>query len=73
MKKLLAEKPVSYYETFLGLNHLNERYKFLEENGFITYGAVVTGPVKELLKLRDVEGVQGEQLGEVELWNWENQ
>ncbi|MCP2034513.1 hypothetical protein L1279_001500 [Planomicrobium sp. HSC-17F08] len=73
IKKLLAEKPVSYYETFLGLNHLNERYKFLEENGFITYGAVVTGPVKELLKLRDVEGVQGEQLGEVELWNWENQ
>ena len=33
--------------------------------------AVVTGPVKELLKLKDASFVQGEQLGEVELWNWE--
>ena len=42
------------------------------ENGFTVYEAVVTGPVKELLKLADEEKIQGEQLGEVELWNWEN-
>ncbi|WP_161787027.1 anti-sigma factor C-terminal domain-containing protein [Planococcus sp. CAU13] len=73
IEALLSEKPSSYYEGFLGLGHLEERYNYLKENGFIVYGAVVTGPVKELLKLQDEEMIQGEQLGEVELWNWENQ
>ncbi len=71
MEKLLAEKPSSYYEGFLSLGHLEERYNYLKENGFVVYGAVVTGPVKELLKLQDEEMIRGEQLGEVELWNWE--
>lgn len=72
METLLSEKPSAYHEFFLGLGHLNERYDYLKENGFTVYGAVVTGPVKELLKLADEEGIQGEQLGEAELWNWEN-
>ncbi|WP_158599108.1 anti sigma factor C-terminal domain-containing protein [Planococcus salinus] len=71
MGALLAEKPSSYYEGFLGLGHLPERYEYLQENGFTAYGAVVTGPVKELLKLEGEELVHGEQLGEVELWDWE--
>jgi len=70
MKELL-KKSKSYYENFLGLSHLEEKYEYLQEEGFIVYGAVVTGPVKELLKLKDAPFVQGEQLGEVELWNWE--
>ncbi|WP_341961056.1 anti-sigma factor [Planococcus maritimus] len=72
METLLSEKPSAYHEFFLGLSHLNERYDYLMDNGFTVYGAVVTGPVKELLKLADEERIQGEQLGEVELWNWEN-
>ncbi|WP_164669665.1 anti-sigma factor [Virgibacillus doumboii] len=70
MKELL-NKSKSYYEDFLGLGHLEERYQYLKEEGFTVYGAVVTGPVKELLKLKNAGFVQGEQLGEVELWNWE--
>lgn len=70
MEKLL-QKSKSYYENFLGLGHLEEKYEYLVKEGFIVYGAVVTGPVKELLKLKDASFLQGEQLGEVELWNWE--
>ncbi|UOQ84721.1 anti-sigma factor [Gracilibacillus salinarum] len=67
----LLEKPESYYQDFLRLGHLEERYQYLEEEGFSVYGAVVTGPAKELLTLQEADFVQGEQLGEVELWNWE--
>lgn len=70
MEKLL-QKSESYYERFLGLRHLEDQYDYLTEEGFIVYGAVVTGPVKELLKLQDLAFIQGEQLGEVQLWNWQ--
>lgn len=70
MEKLL-NKSKFYYQDLLGFDHLPEKYKYLKENGFTVYGAVVTGPVKELLKLQDATFVQGEQLGEVELWNWD--
>lgn len=70
MEKILAES-VSYQKDFLGLPHLQERYDYIQENGFVTFGAVVTGPVKELLKLQDVEGIHSPMLGEVELWNWD--
>ena len=70
MKALLDEKK-SYYENFLGLYNLKERYQFLKDEGFIVYGAVVTGPVKELLKLKDVEEIHGERLGEIDFWNWD--
>lgn len=71
MKEIL-NKSDSYYENFLRLGHLEEKYNYLKDEGFIVYGAVVTGPVKELLKLKDAPFIRGEQLGEVELWNWEN-
>ncbi|SES62291.1 Sigma factor regulator N-terminal [Oceanobacillus limi] len=67
----LLEKPESYYQDFLRLGHLEEKYQYIKDEGFTVYGAVVTGPAKELLKLQDATFVQGEQLGEVELWNWE--
>lgn len=70
MNKLLSEKSSDYIEFFLGINNLKARSEFLDDNGFMVYGAVVTGPVKELLKLREEEVVRGEQLGAVELWNW---
>lgn len=67
----LLNKSESYYEQFLSLGHLEEKYQYLNEEGFTVYGAVVTGPVKELLKLQHEPFVQGEQLGEVKLWNWQ--
>jgi hypothetical protein len=46
------------------------RYKYVKENGIHVYGVVVTGPVKELLKLKDVDTIHSPALGEVRLWNW---
>ncbi|MFJ7733758.1 anti sigma factor C-terminal domain-containing protein [Lysinibacillus sp. NPDC097231] len=72
MEKLLDNEKKSYIEEFLGVSHLQERYDYLKTNGFQAYGAVVTGPTKELLKLKNVEGISNEALGNVELWNWDN-
>lgn len=72
MEKLLNNEMNSYIEDFLGLSHLQERYDYLKKNGFQAYGAVVTGPTKELLKLKNIEGISNQKLGDVELWNWDN-
>lgn len=57
-------------EMLLQTSHLEERYNYVKENGFQVFGAVVTGPVKELLKLQEEKAIRGAQLGEVEIWNW---
>ncbi|TGB01100.1 anti-sigma factor [Halobacillus salinus] len=49
---------------------LDERIDYLEANGLKAYGGVVTGPTKELLKLRDNEAIREVHIGEVRLWNW---
>ncbi|WP_421382083.1 anti sigma factor C-terminal domain-containing protein [Bacillus salacetis] len=71
MKTFLEEESEGYYDSFLGLDHLQERYDYLKKEGFTVYGAVVTGPVKELLKLKDIEGIHGVQVGGMEYWNWD--
>ncbi|WP_379155246.1 anti-sigma factor [Paenibacillus sp. sgz5001063] len=43
---------------------------YLQEHGVQLYGAVVTGPVKELLKLKEEPWVSNIRIGEVRLWNW---
>ena len=60
-----------YYERLLGLSALQQQHTYIQDEGFTAYGAVVTGPVKELLKLKELETIQSVQLGEVELWNWD--
>lgn len=70
MKNLLDNESTSYRENFLGLSYLEERYNYLMKEGFQVYGAVVTGPVKELLKLKENEQIQGANLGEMTYWNW---
>jgi hypothetical protein len=70
MKNLIENESASYRESFLGLSHLEKRYDYLMKEGFQVYGAVVTGPVKELLKLRENEQIQGANLGEMSYWNW---
>jgi len=72
MEKLLNNEKKSYIEDFLGLSHLQERYDYLKKNGFQAYGAVVTGPTKNLLMLRYIEGISDQKLGNVEFWNWYN-
>lgn len=74
MEGLLKNESQSYYENFLGLDHLKERHQYLKKNGFIVYGAVVTGPVKELLKLKkknkSVLHTLGEGVLELGLKGW---
>ncbi len=48
------------------------RYAYIKEHGINVYGLVVTGPTKELLKLKDIEVIHSPGLGEVKLWNWFN-
>ncbi|QFG00127.1 hypothetical protein PB01_15545 [Psychrobacillus glaciei] len=57
-------------EVLLDTSHLQERYHYLNEEGFQAYGAVVTGPVKELLKLKELKEIRSVQLGEITYWNW---
>jgi len=51
---------------------LDRRNDYLQKNGIKVYGVVVTGPTKELLKLRELPTIQRPALGDVALWNWFN-
>ncbi|MEY9094249.1 anti sigma factor C-terminal domain-containing protein [Paenibacillus sp. RC84] len=48
---------------------LDKRIRYLKDNGIKTYGAVVTGPVKDLAALSNNPLVRGIKVGEVRLWN----
>ena len=50
---------------------LKQRLDYVKENGVQVYGAVVTGPTKELLRLKEVEEIKFPVLGEVTWWNWQ--
>lgn len=69
MEIMLAEK-TGVAETLLETEHLQERYDYINEHGFKAYGAVVTGPVKELLKIQEITGIHSVSLGEIKQWNW---
>lgn len=57
-------------EQLLHTTHLEERYHYVNEHGFQVFGAVITGPVKELLKLQELDELHSVQMGEIEYWNW---
>ncbi len=59
-------KKVSRYHKL----HLGERLAYIQEKGVRIYGVVVTGPTKELLKLKQEPWVRRAVLGEVSLWSW---
>lgn len=61
--KSIANKVIPFID-------LDDSISYLEKNGVKLYGAVVTGPVKELLKLKEEEWVSNMHVGEVRLWNW---
>jgi hypothetical protein len=52
---------------------LENRLSYLQKNGVKLYGAVLTGPTKELLKLQGEEEVNAPFVGAVEWWNWDQQ
>jgi hypothetical protein len=52
---------------------IDEAIDYLETNGVKLYGAVVTGPTKELLKLQEEPWVKTVRVGEVRLWNWDDE
>ena len=71
--KFLAENEKIAHKLYRGdpeQLRLGERNKYLQENGVRTYGVIVTGPSKELLKLRDLGNIRYPALGDIELWNW---
>ncbi|WP_409343070.1 anti sigma factor C-terminal domain-containing protein [Paenibacillus sp. MBLB4367] len=49
-----------------------QRLAYLRNNGVIVYGGVVTGPVRELEKLREDREFHHFQLGRIEVWNWQD-
>lgn len=48
------------------------RLQYLKANGVKVYGAVVTGPIRELEKLKDEADFFDFKLGKIEIWNWRN-
>ncbi|MDR0268345.1 anti sigma factor C-terminal domain-containing protein [Paenibacillus sp.] len=49
---------------------MKKSLEYVEKNGVKIYGTVVTGPTKEVLKLREDPTVSGICIGKVALWNW---
>ncbi|MEK3890643.1 anti-sigma factor [Bacillus sp. FSL K6-3431] len=49
---------------------LDKRIKYLEKNGIKHYGIVVTGPTKEILKLKEEKLISSVEVDEVGFWNW---
>jgi hypothetical protein len=52
---------------------LEQRYSFLQKNGVKIYGAVLTGPTKELLKLQGEKEMNSPFVGSIDWWNWDQQ
>ncbi|TFJ93406.1 anti-sigma factor [Lentibacillus salicampi] len=50
---------------------LEESINFLKSNGIQHYGAVITGPTKEILKLQNEQLIKELKVDEVEFWNWD--
>ncbi|GED68942.1 hypothetical protein BRE01_26440 [Brevibacillus reuszeri] len=54
-----------------GKPHITERYQYMQEKGVRIYGAVLTGPTKELLKLKQEKSITAAFLGKIDWWNWD--
>jgi hypothetical protein len=52
---------------------LEKRFSYLQKNGVKLYGAVLTGPTKELLKLQGEKEVNAPFVGTIDWWNWDQQ
>ncbi|TCZ80074.1 hypothetical protein E0485_04245 [Paenibacillus albiflavus] len=54
------------------LRNIDDNIQYLEKNGVKLYGVVVTGPTKEILKLKDLQWISVMRMGEARLWNISN-
>ncbi|WP_051542042.1 anti-sigma factor [Clostridium lundense] len=50
---------------------LQKGIDYINSNGVKIYGMVITGPSKEILKLKQEQWIKGINVGDVQLWNWE--
>ncbi|MCT2534806.1 anti-sigma factor [Aquibacillus koreensis] len=48
-----------------------KRLSYLKENELAVYGATVTGPIREIERLKEEEMFYEFNLGGIEVWNWE--
>ncbi len=71
LQLLLEYKSIT--RSVVSTNLIKEALDYANEHGVQIYGVVVTGPVKELLKLQEVSFVKAIRIGEVRLWNWNNE
>lgn len=58
------------YVNYNGVDMDKQRLAYLKNNGVLVYGASVTGPVRELEKLKEEQVFHSFELGQVEIWNW---
>ncbi|SFL58183.1 Sigma factor regulator N-terminal [Paenibacillus sp. 1_12] len=49
---------------------LDAAVQYIDTHGVKLYGVVLTGPTKELLKLKEESWVSSIRIGEVRFWNW---
>ena len=70
IKDLLRKGP-NYYEKWLGLHDLPKKYTCIQKEGLQVYGAVITGPSQELLRLQQENQLYNIQIGEIAFWNWD--
>lgn len=50
--------------------YLDKKINFVEKNGVKILGMVITGPTKEILKLKQETWIRGVTVGEIDWWNW---
>jgi hypothetical protein len=50
---------------------VKQTLNYIQNNGVQIYGMTITGPSKQLLKLKEEAFIAHIRLGEVRLWNWE--
>lgn len=55
---------------YFGDLNLSKRIDYLEKNGFMHYGVVLTGPTKEVLKLKKETWSKSIEVDEVSFWSW---
>ncbi|UNK16983.1 anti-sigma factor C-terminal domain-containing protein [Paenibacillus sp. N3/727] len=56
---------------YYGVDQDKQRLAYLQKEGVQVYGATVTGPVRELEKLKEQPEFREFRLGRIEVWNWE--
>jgi len=67
--KLIQQYP-SITKRLAPFHDIDGAISYVEEHGVRIFGAVLTGPTKELLKLKDDPLVSNIRIGEVTLWDW---